>query len=141
VGLEASHTRAEVIRAVLEGIALGHKVHVKKLLASRAVPPRAVRLAGGAARSELWAHIFADVLEQPVEVVQTEELGTLGCAMAAAVAAGEFGDLKAAARAMVRVRERIEPDPAASAVYRGKFDRQQEVSAALEGCWERSGSP
>ena len=138
VGLEASHTRAEVIRAVLEGIALGHKVHVKKLLASRAVPPRAVRLAGGAARSELWAHIFADVLEQPVEVVQTEELGTLGCAMAAAVAAGEFADLKAAARAMVRVRDRIEPDPAASAVYRGKFERQQAVSAALEGCWEQS---
>ena len=141
VGLEASHTRAEVIRSVLEGIALGHRVHVQKLLASRAVPPRAVRLAGGAARSALWAHIFADVLEQPVEVVETEELGTLGCAMAAAVAAGEFTDLKAAAKAMVRVRQRIQPDPAASAIYRRKFALQQEVSAALEPSWERLSAP
>lgn len=140
VGLEPSHTRAQMVRAVLEGIALGHKVHVSKLIASRRVPPRAVRLAGGAARSPLWAHIFADVLEQPVEVVETEELGTLGCAMAAAVAAGDFADLKAAAKAMVRVRERIEPDPAASRVYRGKFEQQQEVSAALERCWEILGS-
>jgi L-xylulokinase len=139
VGLEASHTRAQVIRSVLEGIALGHKVHVQRLLASRPAP-RAVRLAGGAARSALWAHIFADVLEQPVEVVETEELGTLGCAMAAAVAAGEFADLKAAAKAMVRVRGRIEPDPAASRIYRGKFELHRVVSSALEPSWEKFGA-
>jgi len=138
VGLEASHSRPQVIRAVLEGIALGHKVHVQKLLASRPAP-RAVRLAGGAARSALWAHIFADVLEQPVEVVETEELGTQGCAMAAAVAAGEFADLKAAAKAMVHVKGRIEPDPAACGVYRRKFEVHRAVSAALESSWERFG--
>jgi L-xylulokinase len=134
VGLEASHTRAQVIRSVLEGIALGHKVHVEKLLAARPTP-KAVRLAGGAAKSALWAQIFADVLELPVEVVETEELGTLGCAMAAAVAVGEFADLKAAARGMVRVRGRISPDPAVSRTYRKKFALHKAVSAALEGTW------
>jgi L-xylulokinase len=134
VGLEASHTRSQVIRSVLEGIALGHKVHVEKLLAARPTP-NAVRLAGGAAKSALWAQIFADVLELPVEIVETEELGTLGCAMAAAVAVGEFADLKAAARAMVRIRGRIEPDPAASRVYRKKFAVHKAVSAALDGTW------
>jgi len=136
VGLDASHTRAELIRSVLEGIALGHRVHVQKLLAGRPAP-RSIRLAGGAARSPLWARIFADVLEQPIEVVETEELGTLGCAMAAAVAAGEFADLKAAAGSMVRVKERIEPDAAASRIYRKKFERHLAASAALESLWEQ----
>jgi len=139
VGLEASHTRAQVIRSVLEGIALGHKVHVEKLLAARSAP-KAVRLAGGAAKSALWAQIFADVLELPVEIVETEELGTLGCAMAAAVAVGLFADLKAAARAMVRVRGRVEPDPAASRSYRRKFKLHKAASAALEGTWELFGA-
>jgi L-xylulokinase len=119
---------------VLEGIALGHKVHVERLLASHPAPD-AIRLAGGAARSPLWAQMFSDVLELPVEIVETEELGTLGCAMAAAVAVGEFPDLKAAAREMVRVRGRIDPDPASSRVYRGKFALHKAVSAALEGTW------
>ncbi len=138
VGLEASHTRAQVIRSVLEGIAFGHKVHVEKLLAARK-PPRAVRLAGGAARSALWARIFADVLELPVEIVDAEELGTLGCAMAAAVAAGEFADLTAAAASMVHVKGRIDPDGAAAAVYRRKFERHKAVSAALDSGWQMFG--
>jgi L-xylulokinase len=137
VGLEASHTRAQIIRSVLEGIALGHKVHVEKLLAGRRAP-LAVRLAGGAARSALWAQIFADVLELPVEIVDTEVLGTLGCAMAAAVAAGEFPDLGAAARAMVRVRGRLEPDSGASKAYRRKFRMHKAVSAALDPTWENA---
>jgi len=139
VGLEASHTRAQVIRSVLEGIALGHKVHVEKLLLARPAP-RAIRLAGGAAKSTLWSHIFADVLETPIEIVETEELGTLGCAMAAAVAAGEYADLKAAAKAMVRIRDRIEPDPLAAKAYRKKFQLHKAASAALEGIWEQFGT-
>jgi L-xylulokinase len=139
VGLEASHTRSQVIRSVLEGIALGHKVHVEKLLSARAAPD-AIRLAGGAARSPLWAQMFADVLELPVEIVETEELGTLGCAMAAAVATGEFPDLKAAAREMVHVRARIHPDPASSRAYRRKFALHKAVSAALDGTWGLFGS-
>ncbi len=138
IGMEASSTRAQVIRSVLEGIALGHKVHVDKLVAARRSAgrqTRLARLAGGAAKSGLWAQIFADVLELCVEVVETEELGSLGCAMAAAVAVGEFGDLKAAARAMVRIKGRIEPDPLASAVYRRKFELHKAASAALEDLW------
>ena len=59
---------------------------------------QAVRLAGGAANSLIWAQIFADVFKLPVEIVDTKELGTLGCAMAAAVAAGVFKDLQEAAQ-------------------------------------------
>jgi L-xylulokinase len=135
VGLDASHTRPQVIRAVLEGIAFCHKVHVEKLLANRS-RTRAVRLAGGAANSKVWSQMFADVLELPVETVTARELGTLGAAMAAAVAGGVYADLAEAARHMVKTGARYEPDPAASAVYRRKYASYRKVEAALAGVWK-----
>jgi L-xylulokinase len=134
VGMDAATTRAQLIRAVYEGIAFGHKVHVEKLLSSRGAP-RAIRLAGGAAKSPQWAQIFADVLELPIETVGANELGALGCAMAAAVASGYYGDLKEAAERMVRVGRRLEPSIAKSEVYQSKFERHKTISAALAGKW------
>jgi L-xylulokinase len=139
VGMDATATRAQLIRAVYEGVALGHRVHVVKLLASRAAP-RAARLAGGAAKSPLWAQMFADVLELPVETVDANELGALGCAMAAAVASGFYRDLEEAASRMMRVGRRFEPSAAASAIYRRKYERQKTVSAALAGLWAGEGA-
>ncbi len=135
VGLDASHTRPQIIRAVYEGIAFCHLVHVERLLANRA-RTRAVRLAGGAANSPVWAQMFADVFRLPVETVAARELGTLGAAMAAAVAGGVYQDLAEAARYMVKRGERYEPDPAAVAIYRRKYASYNRVSAALEGIWK-----
>ena len=111
IGLDSHHTRPQIIRAVLEGIVFCHMVHLEKLLANR-TKTTAVRLAGGAANSLIWAQIFADVFKLPVEIVDTKELGTLGCAMAAAVAAGVYKDFNEAAQHMVKMKCRIEPNPA-----------------------------
>ena len=62
-----------------------------------------------------------DVTGLPVEVIDTAELGALGCAMAAAVMAGDYPDLRAAADGMVRVRERVESDLEKTAAYREKL--------------------
>ena len=95
----------------------------------------AVRLAGGAANSLIWAQIFADVFKLPVEIVDTKELGTLGCAMVAAVAAGEYQDLKEAAKAMVSIKHRLEPIQDHLGVYEKKYALYKKVSAALETSW------
>jgi L-xylulokinase len=135
IGLDASHTRAQLIRAVLEGIVFCHMVHVEKLLKNRP-RPAAVRLAGGAAKSRTWAQIFADVLELPVEIVDASELGALGCAMAAAVASGVYADLKDAAKHMVKIKFRLEPDPANRATYARKYQRYRRISDALDDTWK-----
>jgi L-xylulokinase len=135
VGLEATTTRAQVIRAVLEGIVFCHMVHVEKLLKTRE-KPAAVRLAGGAAKSRTWAQIFADVFQLPVEIVDVKEIGALGCAMAAAVASGVYADLKDAAAHMVTIAHRLEPDPEKAALYARKYRRYRSVSDALNGVWK-----
>jgi L-xylulokinase len=135
IGLDSYHTRPQMIRAVLEGIVFCHMVHLEKLLANRA-DTQAVRLAGGAANSMVWAQIFADVFKLPVEIIDTKELGTLGCAMAAAVAAGVYKDLKEAAQNMVKMKCRIEPNPANFKAYEKKFALYKKVSGALDAFWK-----
>ena len=138
VGVDSHHSRPQIIRAVLEGIVFCHRVHLEKLLARRGGTD-AVRLAGGAANSLFWAQMFADVFKLPVEIVDTRELGALGCAMAAAVAAGVYRDLPEAASQMAKIKCRIEPDAARSAIYDRKFARYEQVAGALATLWGGAG--
>ncbi|MBS1226938.1 MAG: carbohydrate kinase [Proteobacteria bacterium] len=134
IGVDSHHSRGQIIRAVLEGIVFCHRVHLEKLLAQRSHTD-AVRLAGGAANSPFWAQMFADVFKLPVDIVATRELGALGCAMAAAVAAGVYRDLPQAAAQMAKIKCRIEPDPSRSEIYERKFARYQRVAGALAPLW------
>jgi len=137
VGLTSFHTRAHLLRAVYEGVVFSAKTHIDKLLSVRE-RPAAVRIAGGAANSRLWVQMFADVLGLPMETVTgVKELGALGCAMAAAVAAGIYRDYPEAARAMVRVSSPVEPDPRAQALYAPKYAKYTAVCDALEKVWDR----
>jgi L-xylulokinase len=135
IGMDSHHTKAHMIRAVMEGIAFCHRVHLEKLLANRK-STKTVRLAGGAASSMIWAQIFADVFKLPVEIIETKELGALGCAMAAAVAAGVYKDVKEAAHKMVKVKCRLKPDSANFPVYDKKYELYKKVSEALDGIWK-----
>ena len=135
IGLESTHSRPQIIRSVLEGIVFSHRVHIERLLANRDRPD-AMRLAGGAVNNRTWAQMFADVMGLPVEIVDTKELGALGCAMAAAVASGLYSDLKEAARHMVRVKERLEPDLDKKSAYDRKFALFNQASQALDGIWK-----
>lgn len=136
-GMTSAHTDAHLLRAVYEGVAYSHKTHILRLQqgALRHTP---IRMAGGATNSRVWAQMFADVLNAPIERVQgVQELGALGCAMAAAVAAGIYDDYTQAARAMVRVGEPIFPDPARVPIYQSKYETYLQLVNALSPVWER----
>ena len=136
VGLTTYHDERHMLRAVYEGVAFSHRLHVDRLLANRE-RPEFLRLAGGAANSPVWVQMFADVLDLPVRTVAAQELGALGCAMAASVAAGVHSDYAEAAASMVRLSEPVGPDPAAAAVYERKYATWRAVVEALDGVWDR----
>lgn len=133
-GLTTYHSSAHMLRAVYEGVAFSHRRHIDRLLASRTAP-EAIRMAGGPVQSKVWVQMFADVLGYPIETVGARELGALGCAMAAAVAAGIYKDYKEAAQHMVRILERISPDPEKTAVYQKKYEKYISISNALDTVW------
>ncbi|MEV7780177.1 FGGY-family carbohydrate kinase [Kitasatospora sp. NPDC088351] len=81
LGISGVHRRGHLTRAVIEGVAQYHRVQLDRLVASGAdVADRPWRIAGGGARSEVWAQIFADVLGRPVRRQLTSELGARGVA-------------------------------------------------------------
>ena len=134
LGMDSHHTKAQIIRSVYEGIIYCHLVHIEKLLANN-TGFTSIRLAGGVAKAEFWAQMFADIIGLPVEIIETEELGAQGVAMAAGVAVGEYDSLSAAAKKIVRVKKRLQPDLSLKILYEKKFRRYKELSEALDGLW------
>jgi len=135
IGVDSHHTRPHMIRAVMEGIVFGHKVHLDKLLAHRETT-ESIRLAGGVTSSNLWTQMFCDVFGIPVEIIDTQELGTLGCAMAAAVSVGIYSNLSEAAEHMVKTAARLEPNNRAGRIYAEKYDIYTKISSSLEDSWK-----
>ena len=108
VGLTASHTRAHVVRAVLEGVAFSLKDSFE-ILKQLNVPCETIRLGGGGARSPLWRQIQADVYGHEVETVEAEEGAAYGVALLAGVAAGAWPTVDAACDEVIRTRAACNP--------------------------------
>lgn len=135
IGLNVSHTRAHMARSVYEGIVYCHRWHLEKLLATCETPPECVRLAGGAAKSRVWTQMFADILGLPVETVDANETGALGCAIAAAAATSGEG-IEAAARRMSPVGRRVDPDPKAARAYEPRYQLYKRLIECLDPVWD-----
>ena len=136
LGLSLNHNRAHLARSVYEGICFCHRRHLDRLLRTRESMPACIRLAGGAARSSVWAQMFADIMQLPVETVEANETGALGCAIAAAVATGEYPDLKSAVSSMTAVSQRFEPDPLRAEAYAHKYALYCKSIECLNGLWD-----
>jgi xylulokinase len=130
VGLTASHTRAHLIRAVLEGVAFSLR-DTLTLFAEMGVPVQAIRLGGGGARSPLWRQIQADIYRWPVEILAAEEGAAFGAALLAGVGAGVWSSVDDACARAVKVASRIEPDESASALMDDRYAAYRQLYPAL----------
>lgn len=134
IGMSSHHTRGHVLRAIYEGVAFAHLTHIERLLKVRARPER-IRLSGGAARSDVWVQIIADVFQTPVEIPAGSELGAFGAAICAAVAAGCYPSYEAACRAMVRFTRSVAPNRSLDGLYRRKYARYCKLIDTLYPAW------
>jgi len=130
----AYNEKIHCIRAIYEGVVFSHKTHIDRLLKTRK-PPAAIRMAGGAVNSVVWVQMFADILNIPIETIDVKELGALGCAMSAAIAAGVFKDYAEAVTAMVRIKQRVQPNPARVEIYKKKYKNYTTICSALNNIW------
>ena len=118
--MAADHTRANVVRAILEGVAFSLK-DTLTIFKELGIPVRAIRVGGGGARSPLWRQIQADVYGQTVETVQAEEGAAYGAALLAGVGVGVWASVDAACDAVVHVAKRTAPDREASRVMQETY--------------------
>ena len=131
VGLTLRHRRAHLVRAVLEAAAFALR-HVAAPAVAAGLPFRELRVTGGTAASGLWNQVKADVVGVEVAVPRVAEASVAGAAILAAIGAGLVADERAGIEALVRIAERLAPDPVARAVYDRLAPEYEELHARLE---------
>ncbi len=135
-GLSAMHTRAHLIRAVMEGVAYSQAECVD-VFREMGVPVRGMTVCGGGGRSPLWWQMLADLYGCPVHTLVADEGGALGAALLAAVGAGIYANVEEAAAAVVKKNPPQPPLPANTAAYEPYFALYKSLYPVLKKSWAR----
>ncbi|MDO5559236.1 MAG: FGGY family carbohydrate kinase [Oscillospiraceae bacterium] len=121
-GINLATSKADIAEAILEGICFEMK-DILSMNREAAGEISHIRLCGGVSKSPVWCQMFADILERPVELTKTGELGCLGAAMCAGIGAGIFTDCRDAVSKCVHIEKTYVPDERNLEVYRQAFRR------------------
>jgi len=131
VGLAASHGRAHIVRAVMEGVAFSLR-DAFMIVEEMGLPIGRVRVGGGGARSALWRQIQADVFGRAVETVTADEGAAYGAAILAAVGAGWWPSVESACESLVHTAAAVAPQREVAAHMRRRYDEYRRIYAALQ---------
>ncbi|MCT8997505.1 FGGY-family carbohydrate kinase [Chelativorans intermedius] len=123
-GLNLTHTRGDIYRALLEGIACG-TAHIVETYRDIGLPPRRVYAVGGGTRNEVWAQATSDISNLD-QALRTRTIGaSYGDAFLAAVAVGD------ARREDIGTWNPVDRTIAARAQHRAIYARQYDVFRRL----------
>lgn len=124
LGLSLKHTAAHVFRSIYEGTAYGTR-HILSDLEQGGFRASGIYACGGGTKSDLWLQIHADVCGVPLYLTRIPDATCLGTAICAAAGAACYPGIREAAKAMVHVERKIEPNSANRDAY--EFMYQQYV--------------
>ena len=131
IGMTMDTSRSDMVQAVLEGVAFGIRDSYEAAKAM-GIDVKESMICGGGAKSPLWKKIFANVLNIPLTIPETEQGPGYGGAILAAVAAGEYQSVGEAVKTMIRTTDTVMPDPALAARYDEKYRTFRRLYPALK---------
>jgi len=136
INLSAAHSRATIIRAILEGVALNTRWMMRPVARFLERPVSQLTILGGGGRSSVWCQIFADVLGVPIrQLAQPLQANALGAAYIGFAALGLL-DFASAAR-QTRYRQTFEPQRAHASLYEASFANFREIYRRLRPLYQR----
>jgi len=135
-GLSGTTDKADMVRAVMEGVAFGFKDLFG--LVTEFVPLNEVYITGGGAKSDIWGRIIADVLGVRLSVLNIEEGPAFGAALIAAVGSGVFANFEEAKGKALSVVKTYEPDKNNNydklyGVYKSLYTANKKIFGELAG--------
>ena len=130
IGLTNKHGRADMIRAVLEGVAYS-QMDCLEIIENMGVAVKSVRLSGGGAKSPFWRQMFANVFGKRVVTLESQEGSAYGAALLGMVATGAFSTLPEACKATIRETDVVEPN-AECAKYKTGHKTYQALYPAIK---------
>jgi xylulokinase len=134
IGLDIRHSRADMLRAVLEGITMNLKIILDAFKQGATIDT--MRVIGGGAKGKLWNQIMADIYGIPVQRLRVlEEATSMGAAVAGGVGVGLYKDFAIVER-MNPIVSKVEPNPAAKESYHKLLKVFDSAYRALEPIYE-----
>jgi len=137
-GISLNTTMEEMTAAVAEGIVFIHKYHME-FFKRAGFQIDKIRLTGGISKSIQWTELFSNLLEVPVEVVDCDETGAHGAAIAAGVGSGVYESYAQAFKECVHLTHVYQPDNQKSILQqRIKYERWKKLTEVMMGFWGQS---
>ena len=130
IGMTMDTTRADLVQAVLEGVAFAIRDSVE-VARSLGIVIDSSKICGGGAKSKLWKRIIANVLNAKLECLESEQGPGMGGAMLAMVACGEYASVQEVCDKFVKVASVVEPEPELVAKYEKRY---QQFKAIYPAC-------
>lgn len=136
IGITMDTRREDMTQAVLEGVAFALKdsLEIGKKLG---IKVSVSKICGGGAKSSLWKKIVANILNLTLEVPENEEGPSMGAAMLAAVACGEYDTVEEAAKKICKVKEVMKPEETLVKKYEKQYDKFKEIYPVLKPVFQK----
>lgn len=134
-GLSNVHTRAHMLRAVMEGVAYSLRDCVE-IIRACGISPREMLVCGGGGRSTLWRQMLADLYATPVATLTSNEGPALGVAILAGVACGAYASVEEGCDAVISQNPIEPPDMKAGKAYEPFYQLYKQLYTDLKGSFE-----
>lgn len=130
-GLSASHTKGDMIRAVMEGVAYSLK-DCLTVMEEMGIPVNTVRVSGGGGKSPLWRQMQADMFDRETEILRAAEGPALGVALLAGVGTGVYKSVPEACDTVLTVEKRCFPIAEHTKKYAHGYETYRKLYLALK---------
>lgn len=131
IGLTAKHTRAHLLRSMVEGVSYSLK-DCLDIVESLGIDIQTVRASGGGAKSPFWREMLANIFARPITTLETQEGSAYGAALLAMTGSGHYSTVEEACQAVIREEDRVQPEAAASEKYANRHRTYQGLYPALK---------
>ena len=131
IGMTMDTTRADMVQAVLEGVAFAIRDSVE-VARNLGIEISRSKICGGGAKSPLWKRIIANVLNCTLEVPMSEQGPGMGGAMLAMVACGEYATVKDCCDKLCAVTSAVKADPALVAKYEIRYQQFKKIYPVMK---------
>ena len=131
VGITAKHTRADLIRSLIEGVSYSQK-DCLSIIEDLGIAVRSVRASGGGAKSSFWRQLLADIFEKPVVRLETQEGSAYGAALLALAGTGAYGSVPEVCQAAIHELDSLQPRAATARVYASGYQVYRSLYPALK---------
>ena len=136
IGITAMHTRADLIRSVIEGVSYSQK-DCLEIIEQLGAMVNSVRVSGGGGKSAFWRQVIANVLQKPVVTLETQEGSAYGAALLAMVGTGAYGSVPEACRSVIRETGSVMPRAMESNLYQKWYTTYSSIYPALRPIFQQ----